>query len=628
MKKKKILAAVLAALLLVGAGLFSGVLIRRAAGTKAALVPVYSVEGLCLKGWTGSVSVPVTVASGSSSIYSASSERPVSELYVEAGQSVEAGQPLFQYDTSGLLRELEGTELTLENQRTYLGRLGAYIEELKGELPSAGQGGASPSAGKDGLLSMKAAGSVPVAGGLIYIVEENAPEGEAGSQPGETLEGETGSQPNNPPEDETGSRPDDPPGTEQPAIEEQIDEESVPRDGDGSEENPYIYDLKKGGTVTAPVLAKLIRLERHARFHVVDEEGGLIFTWEFDGKAYEEAVKGELEESTPAAEESTPAPEESTPAPEESTPVAEESTPAAEESTPAPEESTPAAEEPGVPDFEGSFDDGMLEDALTGLEEEPQGYTKEELARMISERAMEYENLELAIKRNEKAAADLRDEIDGCTVYAKEPCQVQESRSPAEAVQYGQPMLVCAVASGRRVEGQLNEILASELSVGDQVSIPVTIEGKESSIAASVSYIGREPIEGAAAPENPNLSVYAFSASIEEGAAYRPEEIREVQLPAAGAGEERLVLPADWIFYENGLPHVYARAEDGSLVLRKIETGRSILGDYLEVVSGVSREDYLADPSGEGVKEGAYTEAVYGEEMEIGPEEESGGEDG
>ena len=68
--------------------------------------------------------------------------------------------------------------------------------------------------------------------------------------------------------------------------------------------------------------------------------------------------------------------------------------------------------------------------------------------------------------------------------------------------------------------------------------------------------------------------------------------------------------------------------EDGSLVLRKIETGRSILGDLLEVVSGVSREDYLADPSGEGVKEGAYTEAVYGEEMEIGPEEESGGEDG
>ena len=183
MKKKKILAAVLAALLLAGAGLFSGVLIRRAAGTKAALVPVYSVEGLCLKGWTGSVSVPVTVASGSSSIYYASSERPVSELYVEAGQSVEAGQPLFQYDTSGLLRELEGTEITLENQRTYLGRLGAYIEELKGELPSAGQGGASPSAGKDGLLSMKAAGSVPVAGGLIYIVEENAPEGESGSQP-------------------------------------------------------------------------------------------------------------------------------------------------------------------------------------------------------------------------------------------------------------------------------------------------------------------------------------------------------------------------------------------------------------------------------------------------------------
>ena len=79
--------------------------------------------------------------------------------------------------------------------------------------------------------------------------------------------------------------------------------------------------------MTAPVLAKLIRLERHARFHVVDEEGGLIFTWEFDGKAYEEAVKGELEESTPAAEESTPAAEESTPAPEESTPAPEKARP-------------------------------------------------------------------------------------------------------------------------------------------------------------------------------------------------------------------------------------------------------------------------------------------------------------
>ena len=160
------------------------------------------------------------------------------------------------------------------------------------------------------------------------------------------------------------------------------------------------------------------------------------------------------------------------------------------------------------------------------------------------------------------------------------------------------------------------------------MEVRVTVDGKESSLPAVICFIGRDPLTDAVPSGNPNLSVYPFSASIEPGKAYRQEEVTEVLVPAGEKDEKTVVLPVDWIYYENGIPHVYARAEDGRLVSREVETGRSILGSYLEVLSGISGEDYLADPSGAGVREGALTEAVYGEEMEIGTEEESGGEDG
>ena len=85
---------------------------------------------------------------------------------------------------------------------------------------------------------------------------------------------------------------------------------------------------------------------------------------------------------------------------------AEESTRAVEESTPAAEESTPAPEDQGVPDFEGSFDDGMLELFYAGAGGEEVSVRKAE------------GNGDISGDYNEYAESDVL-EAGGVTVTAK-----------------------------------------------------------------------------------------------------------------------------------------------------------------------------------------------------------------
>lgn len=69
----------------------------------------------------------------------ADSERTVSEVLVEVGDAVEAGTPLFQYDTEDLSLELQQEKLELENQDIEISGYKAQIAELEKERAAAAE---------------------------------------------------------------------------------------------------------------------------------------------------------------------------------------------------------------------------------------------------------------------------------------------------------------------------------------------------------------------------------------------------------------------------------------------------------------------------------------------------------
>ncbi len=351
-----------------------------------------------------------------------------------------------------------------------------------------------------------------------------------------------------------------------------------------------------------------------------------------------------------------------------------------EESPSQTEESIPDTGET-PPEFDGPFDDEALEGALGGLESEPGGYTKEELARAIRERSLEYENLELAIRKNELQAENLRREIEENILTAETAGQVREARDPREAARLGQPVLTIQGKSGNILCGQVNEMLAAALRPGDRLSVSARVREKEVSFEAVLQSVEKEPgggtdgdvfhgggtddgapagndrpgdasggrgtLAGTAVPftgnafgngaGNPAMSYYRFTATPSETKGVRAGEAVEILIPRMLLGESSaenetgtkpsgeaaggIVLPDGLLFYEGRDAFVYAMDEDGRLEKRPVETGRSFGGQEIEILSGLTGEDYLAYPEEASGMEGAEARIVYGEEMEIKTEE-------
>ncbi len=652
--KTRLLAGGCAAALLL-AGVFSGMGLRRLFPEDGKEVPVYSVEGLRNKKWSDAVALPATVETGALTAYYYDSRKPAAELYVKEGQMVEAGTPLLRYDCTVLEEELAGVERSLENQRVYLGRLGSFIEVLKTTKPRAdGLGRAG------GVLSVSARRGP--AGGLLSVSGAAAPVSAE-----ESLEGFT----------ETEGR------DGAPVVYDRVDEASVSSGGNGTAQDPYVYYVKKGGEVAPEMLAMLARMKLCGRFVVVEDETGIqtpLLVWTFDGKIYEEAIQGEAP-SEPPAETTSSAPESSSESMEESSFTEDDSEAAettgvpepsaSEEQTTEPEPSEESSfeteESPSDPEEEtgteggGSFDDDALNEALEGLESEPQGYTKEELVRAIRERSLEYENLELAIRKNEQQAEDLKKEIEENVLTAKEDGQVRTAAEPGEAARLGQPVLTVQGRAGSLLRGQMNEVLAAALKPGDRFLVSARVRGKEVSFTAVLQSVETEPGDGREADEstaggaqerafggdgaalpageaagNPAMSHYYFSAFPEEKKGIREGDRVEIMIPRTAFGQKaegeaasdgRIVLPDSLLSYEGGSAFVYAMGGNGRLEKRPVETGRSFGGTETEILSGLDGKDYLAVPEEAAGMEGARARIVYGEEMEIKTEESEGWEE-
>lgn len=69
----------------------------------------------------------------------ADSDRAVSEVFVELGDAVEEGTPLFAYDTEELKLELEQGKLELENQDIEINNFKSQIQELEKERKAAAE---------------------------------------------------------------------------------------------------------------------------------------------------------------------------------------------------------------------------------------------------------------------------------------------------------------------------------------------------------------------------------------------------------------------------------------------------------------------------------------------------------
>ena len=156
--------------------------------------------------------------------------------------------------------------------------------------------------------------------------------------------------------------------------------------------------------------------------------------------------------------------------------------------------------------------------------------------------------------------------------------------------------------------GSISELNRDKLEIGSEVNITDYRNG--TACVGTVQSIGDYPVSTGGyyyGDGNPNASSYPFTVFVDESENLVPGFYVDMQYSLTDS-VEGIYLSKPFVRTEKGRSYVYIRGENGRLEQRDVVTGKIVRGNYYQILSGVTAEDYVAFPYGKNVKAGAPTE--------------------
>ena len=152
--------------------------------------------------------------------------------------------------------------------------------------------------------------------------------------------------------------------------------------------------------------------------------------------------------------------------------------------------------------------------------------------------------------------------------------------------------------------------MLTSIHVGDVVSAMSYENGM--SYTATISEISTYPLEGSYynGTGNPNSSTYEFTAVVDNPEGLSNGMYLDITLSTSGnvsmdGSSDALYLDKAYIREDEGGSYVMKSGIDNRLYKQYLELGATIYsGNYVEIISGLTVDDYIAFPYGTDVKEG------------------------
>lgn len=260
--------------------------------------------------------------------------------------------------------------------------------------------------------------------------------------------------------------------------------------------------------------------------------------------------------------------------------------------------------EPNPDDNEGSDD----------FEDIPQGYTAAELAEAIRSTQMEIRDLDLEIRRAELELKVMTENMEDGVVRAKNDGVVTIAHDKDNPPQDGSPFLKVESGAGVTVQGNISELLLETIQPGQEI----TAYDWETSdyYTGKITKIDDYPADSRYyyGGGNPNSSYYGFLAYFEDAADLEAGHFLQMSLDANANKGESISLPNAYIRSDGHGKYVMMDV-DGILTKQYIKCGKVYYAYVTEILEGLSQDDYVAFPYGDGEEEGAKTTKDTGEEM-------------
>ena len=251
----------------------------------------------------------------------------------------------------------------------------------------------------------------------------------------------------------------------------------------------------------------------------------------------------------------------------------------------------------GSDDGSGSGSGGGIDD---GIEEE------------ISDKEDDIAQAKEDLHEAQISYKEAKAEVDKATVKAKLAGTVTTAYSKGTLPTDGSAAIVVKAADGMYVKTSISEMELDSVKVGGTIKCVSSDTGDE--YTAEVKEISDFPTADSSNggdASNPNSSYYPIVAFIKDADGLSPGGSVEVSYSSKSMGtanENAVYLQKAYIRTEDKKSYVYLRDKKTKRLKKQyITVGKTMNGQYIEIVSGVTEDDNIAFPYGKNLREGVKT---------------------
>ena len=261
----------------------------------------------------------------------------------------------------------------------------------------------------------------------------------------------------------------------------------------------------------------------------------------------------------------------------------------------------------------GGSDDGSGSGSGDGIDDgDDNGYTAEELKAAISDKEDDIAQAKEDLHDAQISYKEAKAEVDKATVKAKLAGTVTTAYSKGTLPTDGSAAIVVKAADGMYVKTSISEMELDSVKVGGTIKCVSSDTGDE--YTAEVKEISDFPTADSSNGgdvSNPNSSYYPIVAFIKDADGLSPGGSVEVSYSSKSMGtanENAVYLQKAYIRTEDKKSYVYLRDKKTKRLKKQyITIGKTMNGQYIEIVSGVTEDDNIAFPYGKNLREGVKT---------------------
>lgn len=235
------------------------------------------------------------------------------------------------------------------------------------------------------------------------------------------------------------------------------------------------------------------------------------------------------------------------------------------------------------------------------------GYTEIELAKAIRDKKQELKTLDLDLRKAKLSLSENKALLNDGIVRAKRSGIVRNIKDLSNPIQDGSAFLEVATGQGTYIKGSISELMLNQIKVGDTISAYCWTSGE--TFDAKIQSIDTVPSSNSNynGSGNPNVSYYGFEAYAKDASKIQAGEYLELTFNLSSDTTSSIWLSKAYVKQE-GNKYYVLKDVHGKLKKQYVTVGKIVWGDTMEIKDGLSDTDYIAFPYSKNAKEGVKTQ--------------------